>query len=187
MWKTLNLNPNYQINEKGELFNIKTKRYLQGSLDKDGYKIYSIMIPDGIHHKNVKAHRLVAEAFIPNPNSLPEVNHKDRNKLNNNVTNLEWISHNDNMEHWRQTEDFATKVPLNSDRPSMLNKGKCPVGQYTLDGVLIAQYESYTQAQKQTGIRSGNISLVARGKRHTAGGFIWKDIESSTTIESIKK
>lgn len=187
MWKTLNLNPNYQINEKGELFNLKTKRYLKGSLDKDGYKIYTIMMTDGIHHKSIKAHRLVAQYFLDNPEQLPEVNHKDRNKLNNNVENLEWISHNDNVEHWRKTEKFATDVPLNDDRPSMLNKGKCPVGQYTLEGVFIAQYESYTQAQKQTGIRSGNISLAARGKRHTAGGFIWKDIESSTTIESINK
>lgn len=86
----------YTINEKGELYNHKTKRKLKGTIHRE-YIIYSI------HFENKKydklAHRLVAEAFIPNPHGLPAVNHKDGNKLNNSVNNLEWISIAENNQH----------------------------------------------------------------------------------------
>lgn len=66
----------------------------------------------------------------------------------------------------------------------MLNRGKCPVIQYSLKGQELAHFNSYMDAQRATGIRSGNISLCCQGKRHTAGGFIWRDsYTSSETIE----
>jgi hypothetical protein len=176
MWKTLSLNPNYRISSDGRLYNVNTHKELKGHLDKNGYKCFTTRC-DG---KNVtyKAHRLVAIEFIPNPDSLPQVNHKDGNKLNNTVENLEWVTHQQNMEHWRLRQDFATQVntPI-AKRESKLNKGKQPVLQYTLNGEFIEEFSSYMDAERKTGIRSGNISLAARGKRHTAGGYIWRDKE----------
>ena len=88
---------NYIIYDTGELYNETTGKMLKGTIRLNGYKEYRIS-------KNNKkigiyAHRLVAEAFLPNPNNLPLVNHKDGNKLNNNVENLEWTSYSENSKH----------------------------------------------------------------------------------------
>ena len=78
---------NYLIDENGKVYNEITKRYLKGSIGENGYLYYRLS-RNG-KKKMFYAHRLVAEAFIPNINNLPVVNHIDNNKLNNNVANLE--------------------------------------------------------------------------------------------------
>lgn len=89
--------PNYAITEQGEVYNSKTKRYLKASIHNTGYLTVYV---DG---KNRLLHRLLAEVFIPNPNNLPCVNHKDGNKLNNNLNNLEWCSYSHNNKHAYET------------------------------------------------------------------------------------
>lgn len=86
----------YLISENGELFNTKTKRYYKGSL-RGGYRGYDLIV-EGKRISKL-AHRLVAEAYIENPKKLPVVNHKDGNKLNNSVSNLEWVSYKENNLH----------------------------------------------------------------------------------------
>lgn len=88
---------NYIVYEDGRVKNLDTNRFLKGSLRLHGYLVYRLS-------KNNKkyqfyAHRLVAEAFIPNPLNLTIVNHIDGDKLNNNVSNLEWCTQSDNMAH----------------------------------------------------------------------------------------
>jgi len=90
---------NYLIDENGKIYNVKTKKYLKGSIGENGYLYYRLS-KNG-KKKMYYAHRLVAEAFIPNSNNLPVVNHKDGNKLNNNVNNLEWVSYSENTKHWK--------------------------------------------------------------------------------------
>lgn len=94
--KINNENTTYYINEDGNLYNEKTKKYYKGTI-KNGYLIYDL------RWKNKKtsfsAHRLVAEYFLNNPNNYPIVNHIDGNKLNNNVNNLEWCSYSYNNQH----------------------------------------------------------------------------------------
>jgi hypothetical protein len=80
----------------------RKEKILNPSTDKDGYLITGLR-RDGVQ-KTVKLHRIVAIAFIPNFDSLPEVNHKDGNKHNNTVDNLEWSSHQDNITHAVETE-----------------------------------------------------------------------------------
>ena len=88
---------NYIIYDTGELFNETTGQMLNGSIRLSGYKQYRLSKNN--EKINFYAHRLVAEAFLPNPNNLPIVNHKDGNKLNNNLDNLEWVSYSENCEH----------------------------------------------------------------------------------------
>lgn len=92
---------NYYIYDNGDVFNIKTKKMLDGSIGKNGYKYYRLSKENT--KKMFYAHRLVAEYFIDNLDNLPVVNHKDGNKLNNNVDNLEWVSYSENMEHFHST------------------------------------------------------------------------------------
>ena len=88
---------NYTITETGEVFNTDTNRALKGSIGEGGYKYYRLS-KDG-KKKMFYAHRLVAEAFLDNPKNLPVVNHKDGNKLNNCIENLEWVSYSENSKH----------------------------------------------------------------------------------------
>lgn len=90
---------NYLIDENGKVYNEITKRYLKGSIGENGYLYYRLS-RNG-KKKMFYAHRLVAEAFIPNINNLPVVNHIDNNKLNNNVANLEWVSYSENTQYWK--------------------------------------------------------------------------------------
>ena len=91
----------FYITTEGKLFNQKTQNWLKGSIS-GGYRVFSL------RHKNKKydrlAHRLVAEAFLENPNNFPLVNHKDGNKLNNCVDNLEWCTASENNQHAYDTE-----------------------------------------------------------------------------------
>lgn len=86
--------PAYLINERGEVYNTKTGNLLKNSLS--GSSGYRTVFVDG---KNRTLHRLLAITFVPNPDNLPCVNHKDGNKLNNKLSNLEWCSHSRNNKH----------------------------------------------------------------------------------------
>lgn len=186
MWKISSLNPKYEVNELGQVRHAIKKNILKGYHTKTGYVRFCMYDADMKRH-DLYCHVMVATEFIPNPDPehLTEVNHINFNKDDNNVENLEWVSHDDNMEHWREAQEFYTinelELKVNKNRYQV----KVPVAQYSLDGELIKIFPSYTQAGKELGIRDGNISLAARGKRHTAGGYVWRDVlEGSTTIEN---
>lgn len=91
---------NYYIYDNGDILNILTNKILKGSIGENGYRYYRLSKDN--KKKMLYAHRLVAEAFIENPNSLAVVNHKDGNKLNNDASNLEWVSYSDNVTHAHQ-------------------------------------------------------------------------------------
>lgn len=91
-WKKIENHPNYEISSEGKCRNVKNGHLLKPVLRK-GYWRY------GLDGKSIFAHRLVAEAFIPNPNNLPMINHKDENKANNSVSNLEWCDNTYNIRY----------------------------------------------------------------------------------------
>ena len=107
-------------------------------------------------------HRLVANAFIPNPDNKPEVNHIDGNPNNNRVDNLEWVTHYENHLH-------AHKTGLIPKRNRMKK-----VSAYTLDGKYLGTYISASEAGRQTGIKSQHILDACYKRYKTAGGRIWK-------------
>ena len=126
--------------------------------DKYGYLKVSLYKNNKV--KTYYVHRLVAEAFIPNPENLPEVNHKDENKLNNNAENLEWCDREYNCNFGTRNEKVAKKCSK-------------PVVQYTLDGQFVREWESIRECDRN-GFNHGAVAVCCQGKRKTHKGFIWK-------------
>jgi hypothetical protein len=90
--------PSYFVNEEGLIFSSKTNKFLKFSYDKQGYQRVGLYVGN-YKSKTIKVHRLVAEAFIDNPNNKTDVNHIDGNKSNNKKTNLEWATRSENIKH----------------------------------------------------------------------------------------
>lgn len=159
----------YQVSNKGRVKSlsrhrevgwanyISKERIIKPATHRQGYK-YVCLHKNG-NKKIFKIHRLVAIAFIPNPNGFNCINHKDENPSNNNLENLEWCNHSYNNRYGMRCEKF---------RKSM---GKV-VLQFTKNGDFLKEWICMRVAQRETGIR--NIDVVCRGERKTAGGYIWK-------------
>lgn len=104
-FRPLKENSDYLIYEDGRLYSKKVNRFLKGKIDNSGYRVYALAINDKLSSNGKRlskmcyAHRLVATYFIPNPDNLPMVNHKDENKLNNHYSNLEWVTAKENTNY----------------------------------------------------------------------------------------
>ena len=173
LWKNIPGFNNYKVSNTGNVISkarkIKHRRFGHLKLNNrslstrdrsDGYVDLGLINDSGLRVKCL-IHRLVALAFIPNPNNKPYVNHKDGSKSNNIVSNLEWCTRLENVKH-------SWEVGLRSG-----DWNKKPVTQYTKDMVLVTNYESIKQAAEITGIEDGSISKVCKGFRKTAGSYKW--------------
>lgn len=87
----------YTISSDGKVYSIRTGKFLKPRLSLDGYE--RVCLCDGPIKREYRVHRLVAEAFIDNPENLPQINHKDFNKLNNYISNLEWCTNYQNAHY----------------------------------------------------------------------------------------
>lgn len=139
-------------------------QFIKGTIRKTkynngGYEIITLS-KDG-KEKTCLVHRLVAQAFIPNPNNLPEINHRDENTKNNCVDNLEWCNREYNLYYGTGIRRRAEKIMV-------------PVIQYTKDGMLIKKWDSMQEVMKELGINRGNISNCCSGRCKSVGGYKWK-------------
>lgn len=105
----IELYKNYYVTEEGFVYSLKSKKYLKNVLNTHrGYYKVSLMLSEG--KRDIEVHRLVALAFIPNPENKPQVNHKDGNKLNNHVSNLEWVTDSENKSHGWTTGLYKSSI-----------------------------------------------------------------------------
>ena len=146
----------YAITPEGEVWSYKRKKFLTPIDDGDGY-FQVILYKDG-KMKHYRTHRLVADAYIPNPDNLPQVNHRDENKTNNCLQNLEWCDAKYNT-------NYGTCITKRS------NSCKKPILQYDLDGNFIREWSSATDVGREV---KPNICRCLKGKTKTAYNFIWK-------------
>lgn len=148
----------YKVSDGGDIKSIKSNKILSPDINQDGYK--RIVLYKNKTRKHYSVHRLVAEAFIPNPDNLKEVNHKDEDKTNNTVGNLEWVSSKDNCNYGTRNRKIA------------LSKNK-PVLQLSLEGDFIKEWESANEVARVLGYSQSNICNCCNNKRKTAYKFKW--------------
>ena len=145
---------------------LRKGKILKPVKQNNGYLICNLWKNGQTEHKYI--HRLVAEAFIPNSDNLPEVNHRDENKANNCVSNIEFCSHSYNTNYGTRNKRIAEKR-LNSPTFSR------PVLQLDVNtGRVISEYSSMAEAGRHTGFSIGNICNCCKGRYKTAYGYKWK-------------
>lgn len=137
------------------------------AFDKDKYQIVALN-KDG-KSKMHKIHRLIAKAFIPNPENKPQVNHIDGNPSNNSISNLEWVTNRENTIH---AFKFLNR---NEKRYKIEQFNNKKVLQYDKKGNLLNTYTTRAEASRKTGVNQSDICKCANNKKQTAGGFIWKN------------
>lgn len=184
-WKNIKDYPNYQVSNLGRIrsvdrivksaYNSKRKmseKILKPNI-KSRYPSITLYDNDG-KAENKTIHRIVATTFIPNPNNYPVVNHKDGNRLNNCVDNLEWCT---------QSHNVKESYRLGLERPNLTSLGK--YGKLNKKAKKIKQIDrntnkiincfyGITEANRKTGINFRNIHLCLQNKRKSAGGYKWE-------------
>jgi hypothetical protein len=155
----------YYITNFGRVWSTKTNQWLKQSprTKTERCPYLSVGLSKGRNNqKRFSVHRLVAEAFLPNPNNLPVVNHKDENKLNNNVDNLEWCTEQYNNNYGACRKKHSKKI---SKPVIMCDK---------VTHEPIKKFESMTEAAEYCNVKICGISDCVRGKQKSAYGYFWK-------------
>jgi hypothetical protein len=160
---------NYLVSNKGKIYRINCFDSVGRLLDKEvkqsyhnGYKVCSL---DG---KQYRVHRIVAKLFIPIDNAhKTQINHKDGNKLNNDVSNLEWVTAKENIRH-------AWNNGLANKRTGIANDKTKAIEQYDLKGKLLRVWYDPNEMEKVLGYKKNTIQKCCAGIHNTSCGFIWK-------------
>ena len=142
----------YAVTSCGKIWSYRRQKFLEPSTNKKGY--FQVVLYKNGKPKTHKVHRIVAEAYIPNLDNLPQINHKDENKTNNCLQNLEWCDAKYNNNYGTRNE-----------------KLKKPILQFDLNGDFIREWSSATDVGREV---KSNICRCLNGRRPTAYGSIWK-------------
>lgn len=151
----------YQVSDKGRVKSLwfGKERIMKFERDKKGY--LAVQLCKNGEIKRCTVHRLVAQSFIPNPQNLPQLNHKDENPSNNKVENLEWCSA-------KYNNNYGTHIQRITEKLSK------PVLQYNKDGEFVKEWKSQSDVERNLGYSQRNISACCRGKYKSSYGYVWK-------------
>ena len=151
----------YQVSNLGRVKSLKrcNDKIMSLRRDKDGYILVNLW--KNHERKTFKVHRLVSQTFITNPQNLPQVNHKDEDKTNNRVENLEWCDS-------KYNNNYGTHIQRSAEKQSK------PVLQLTKDGEFIREWKSASDVERNLGYSQGNITKCCLGKYKSAYGYVWK-------------
>ena len=155
----------YQVSNLGRVKRITTGRVLKPLKHANGYLMVKLSKNSIVYTKTV--HRLVAEAFIPNPEHKSEINHIDENKTNNNVSNLEWMTRKENINHGTRTERMSKTQSI-------------PIIATNIKTGESKEFYGARECARQLGLTHGNITSVLKGRYKQTGGYTFKYKEESS-------
>jgi hypothetical protein len=159
LYQVSNLGRVKSFDTTDKLGRIRKGRVLKPHRHPQGYLLVTLC-KNG-KHKNHKTHRVVAQAFIPNPENKPEVNHIDENKTNNNVNNLEWSTRKENLNHGTRTERMAKTQSI-------------PIIATNIKTGEFREFYGISECARQLGLNQAHITDVLKGRRKQTGGYTFK-------------
>ena len=151
----------YEVSDQGRVRSMKfgKERILKPMRNTCGY--LQVQLWKNGEQKMYLVHRLVAQTFTPNPDNLPEVNHKDEDKDNNSVQNLEWCDRKYNINYGNRNQMVSMKLSK-------------PILQYTKSGKFVREWKSTYDVERNLGYFHNSISYCCNGKHKSAYGYVWK-------------
>lgn len=167
----------YSASADGRIYSHKTERWLKPNISRNGYESVELF-NEGVG-KRMFIHRLIAITFIPNPENKEQVNHKDENKRNNSLENLEWSTRRENMNYGTRilrqinSTDYTTERRKNIARKNGKAAAKS-VLQISRTGEIINRFDSIVEAQKALSVKRSHIVECCRGKRKSSNGYLWR-------------
>ncbi len=151
----------YLVSTLGNIYSVKNKQLLKPIKHTGGYM--RVMLYKYGNGSLFKVHRLVAQAFIPNPENKPQVNHIDEDKTNNMVSNLEWVTAKENVNHGTRNERSSKKQGMKIKAIDIAS------GEYNI-------YNSQQECAKRLNLTQSSISQCVRGNMRETGGYIFEKI-----------
>ena len=168
IWKNVPGFPGYQVSNTGRVKSFRSGvRVLKACKDTYGY--LTVVLCDGTRRRTKTLHRLVALAFIPNPDGKPEIDHINRIRTDNRAENLRWVTRKENAHNPLTMREYKKMTHIYS----ALDKRRKPVYQMA-DGMIVAEFDCIRDAERATGISHQNIASVLRGRSRVAGGYGWE-------------
>lgn len=179
-WVAIQDFPSYMINRSGDILSTLTNKVLKPAKHKSGYVLVSLR-KEGKSYTQ-KLHRLIAKAFIPNPENKPFIDHINGIRDDNRIENLRWCTNQENVSFPLAVENNRkARIGIPQSKNTIAKRtevfqekyGK-KIAQYSIDGELIGTYKSINEAARVYKIKPTTISLCCQGINQNAGGFIWR-------------
>lgn len=172
-WRKTHIFPNeYLVSSEGQIKSIRSDKILKPSTDKDGYLYYVLCVKG--NRKTIKAHRLVAKAFIENPLNKPAIDHINGIKTDNRVENLRWVTNKENTNNpitlERVVSSCMKRIDILKQKSIDRNYGR----RRTIvlrNGVIVGEYLSQKDASEHTGVSKGKISSCLNGRIKSCKGY----------------
>lgn len=196
VWKDVRTHQElYRVSSIGSVFSVRNNKKLSLWKDKDGYLRCNLKKNSVV--RQISVHRLVAEAFIPNPENKPQVNHKNGVKSDNRIENLEWATNSENQQHkckvlgYRPSKENVEKMLMGTKKYNLLpeiKKKKADVARKRfskkiIDITTMEVYKSQHEAAIKTGCKQGNISRVCLGTTPQTKGHVFRFYKGQENAE----
>lgn len=169
MWKRIPEYPRYLVSDAGEVYSERAGKVLKPAISKFGYERVALYKENGEVH-TIMVHRLVASAFLENPDSLPQVNHINEDRLDNRLENLEWCTASYNINYGGRNEKVSKK--LRDFKEQTVARRIEQVDLKT--GAVVKTWTSMREIERELGFAHSNIYACCTGRRNTRGGYLWR-------------
>lgn len=162
----------YQVSNFGRVINCKRNSEMKAIVRSNGY--LSVNLTKDGKCRTLSIHRLIAEAFIPNPQGLPCINHIDENKCNNSIENLEWCTYRENTQKYMDNHPEVFSEYNGRPRIKRPHKHFSAVEQMTMSGEPVKVWKNVSVIKHEMGWSDWSIAECCRGNRHSAYGYKWR-------------